>query len=302
MTKISCLLLFFLFTLYSNSQAQTPHNLIGQYTFVQSIMIQPAKSDGTTLKNGTTDWPQIPSEVNQKFKVLSTTTSKAIIQVLDYTKKNDSTTINRKVIPTPKFYLYNFKGSKAAYDSLSFETTNARSYGEKQLYFTVDTSFIADPNIATKQTKVGGSLALGVINFPFKYRPQRGNGDFSGALNFGVGIGYTIPHKTWRQFTWSIISGYSFSNVVLDSSNTSKNQGSLSSSNNYSAFSFSIGLLTQYQQIQAGVFLGWDRISNINQREFGWSYQGKPWISVGFGFAIFSIQNKTTNNSSSSQQ
>jgi hypothetical protein len=76
----------------------------------------------------------------------------------------------------------------------------------------------------------------------------------------------------------------------------------LASTNNFTAFSFSLGILAEYQRVQAGIFLGWDRIGKLNQREFDWQYQGKPWISVGFGFAIFSGQKeKTEKNPEASQ-
>jgi len=45
--------------------------------------------------------------------------------------------------------------------------------------------------------------------------------------------------------------------------------------------------MVEYQNIQAGVFVGWDHIGRINQNTYGWIYQSKPWISVGFGYAIF---------------
>ena len=276
-----------------NSYAQNSSNSrIGLYIWKQAVMIQPADVNGTALNNGATppvnDQP-IASKSGQKFRVLQLVSNNtlAVIQVLDYTEKNTKT---RKYKATSDFYKYNFKGTAGLYTGLTDEAVNSRSYGTNQAYFTVPIGIITDETLAIKEDKIGGALAAGVINFPFKYRPQKGMADFSGAFNFGAGIGYKFPHKSWRQFSYSIMSGYSISNVVLDSSNSNKNQGKLASTNNFTAFSFSIGFLAEYQRVQAGIFLGWDRISKINQREFEWQYQGKSWISVGFGFAIFSAQ------------
>jgi hypothetical protein len=58
----------------------------------------------------------------------------------------------------------------------------------------------------------------------------------------------------------------------------------------------------KYQKVQAGIFIGWDRIGKLNQREFKWQYQGKSWISVGFGFAIFSGQKEKVDNTPSATQ
>ena len=267
---------------------------IGLYKWTEAVFIQPCDIDGANTLD-----PAIPSKAGQKFRVITIKDgANAIIQILDYTTSSGKA--DKKLSPTTDFYRYNFDGIASDYSNLSDEDANSRSYGDKQRYFKVGVAYIEA--LAVRETRIGGALAAGVINFPFKYRPQKGNADFSGAFNFGAGIGYKFHHKSWRQFTYSIISGYSISNVVLDSSNANKNQGKLSSTNNFTAFSFSLGLLAEYQRVQAGIFIGWDRISKLNHREFDWQYQGKPWISVGFGFAIFSGQKEQGDKNTTADQ
>jgi len=196
----------------------------------------------------------------------------------------------RKYVDTPDFYKYNFWGNKNNYDNLSSEKINSRDYGEFQAYFKVSLADVEE--FSRRESYIAGSLTAGIINFPFKYRPQKDKVDFSGAFNFGAGIGYTFRHKSYHKTTHSIISGYSISNIVLDSSNTVRNQNKLASTNNFTSLSISLGYLIQHQTVQAGIFIGFDQISKINQDQYGWVYQGQPWISIGFGLAIFSGQNE----------
>lgn len=295
---------------------------IGVYTWHDAVPLTPCDIIGNVLTSGTTAVALNPvlSLSGQKFLLFKVNSDgSALIQVLDYTKpvivapnrinrvvnalKSSSTAsppaTGRIYNVDPEFYRYNFLGDPTAYSALSVADANSRSYGVNQRYFKVGINLVEQ--CARKESRIGSSLAAGVINFPFKYRFQKNNEDFSGAFNFGAGLGVTLPHKVWRKYTHSIISGYSFSNVVLDSSNANKHQDKLASTNNFSAFSFSIGYLIQYQRVQGGIFLGWDRISKINENQFSWQYQGKPWVSIGFGVAIFSNQNEKPQDDKKSQ-
>ena len=276
---------------------------IGLYKWKDVVLIQPSDINGDA--DGSSE---IMTKVEQKFRVVKILDGgKVLIQVLDYTKeindikKTASKSAEVKLYNAEAdFFKYNFKGTLDDYTSLSADKVNSRNYGLNQAYFTVDLVYIDD--CAIKEERIGGALTVGVMNLPFKYRPQKGNADFTGAFNFGVAIGYKFPHKSWRNFTHSIISGYSISNIVLDSSSTNKNQLKLASTNNFSAFSFSVGYLVEYQRVQAILSFGWDYLSKVNQRQFDWQYQAKPWISVGFGVAIFSDQKEKESKNPQKEQ
>jgi hypothetical protein len=66
--------------------------------------------------------------------------------------------------------------------------------------------------------------------------------------------------------------------------------------NNISALTLSFGIMAQYHKVQIVLLLGWDRISNLNNTTYGWKYQGRPWISIGLGYSIFTTN--TTDQSS----
>lgn len=246
---------------------------LGGYFWSESVPMVESSLDGTTRGN------MVLSIKGQKFKIVNIINDGVILRVLDYPSGS------------PNFQLYNFKGPIGVYNALSAQAKTSRNYGANQQFFFVEFDKVV--LYAITDEKIRGSLAVGVINFPFKLRLQQGEEDFSGAFNFGAGIGYTLPHRSYSKYQYSFISGYSISSVNLDNSSTRRNQAQLESSNNFTAFSFSIGFLIQYEKAQAGIFVGWDQINRINQEQFGWKYQGKTWLSVGFGYSIFSNEKKS---------
>lgn len=291
-----CIILLLVCLILTPLFAQTNDNSkIGLYKWKEAVLIKHCNIDGTEIPQ-----PEVITKSGQMFRVLKIIEgSEVIIQILDYTESITSGK-RRTYQPTADFFKYNFIGTTVDFDSLTEEQVISKNYGQRQAYFKVGITLIDQH--ATKESYITGSLAAGVINFPFKYRPQKGNSDFSGSFNFGAGIGYTFKHKIYSPYTHSIISGYSISNIVLDASNVKKNQDKLETTNNFTAFSFSLGYLIQYQSVQAGIFIGWDRISKINHLEFDWQYQGKTWISVGFGLAIFSSQKEKSNEKQATTQ
>ncbi len=284
----------------SNGQAKK----IGLYKWNESVIIQPSDINGGALAA-----PKLETEPGQKFRVIAikinktTTKNIAVIKFLDYTSyKRQLLFFNKRLIADPRFYKFNYSNTPEIYKLLDDPKKNSRNYGADQRYFTVELTEIDSLASKVLPTKVGGALAFGIINFPFKYRTKKNSNDFTGAFNFGAALGYKLPHRTYHNFTYSLLSGYSISNVVLDSASTGKNQSKLASTNNFTAFSFSLGFLVEYQKVQAGVFIGWDQINRINQNQFEWQYQGKPWLSVGFGYSIFAPQTTKADSKSNTTQ
>lgn len=284
--KKTLLLLFAYSFIVSTSRSQsTATSIYGQYIWTQATILKPCDDQGNDDHSESIRL----SEPKQKFKVLKLIEGEktAIIQILNYRGASNA------------FYKYNFFGDSADLSNFTTEHIKANLLGDHQAYFKVAVDDIN--KFAAKDFIESASLAFGVINFPFKLRPQKGLGDFSGSFNFGAAIGVKFAHRSWRKISNSIITAYSISNINLDSVSVTHNQDKLTSTNNFTAFSFSIGYLLEYDKIQVGLFIGWDQLSRINQLNFGWRYQGKPWISIGFGYAIFS-SSKATEAAENKQQ
>lgn len=272
-------------------------SIIGLYTWSKSIEMKPL----------TADWQEdnsIPYKIlsipGQKFIVVGSqgeNHSVVIIKILDYKKideKTDKKTDKNKTYkPLPKFFTYNFIGDASKYESISLDKQNSRNYEDRQRYFKINKS---DLKYARKKIKIAASLSFGVINFPFKYRPQKDKGDFSGNFNLGAAVGCKFGYKNWRKTTYSLLIGYSIGSATLDSISVAKNANKLKTTNNFATISLSIGGLIEYNKVQVGIFLGLDRINRINQLEFDWIYQSKPWISIGLGYTIFSQEKPSKND------
>lgn len=303
-----------LFISLSMSAQNSEKKYTGIYTWKTQIEMQKATYQGDSVI-GQSEM----SKFKQRFVVIREIEEDyVLIRILDYTCKAKNMTIpvnseentkdvkvakgdkvsNFEFLPTPNFYVYNFSGSPDDFYSLSDEKRNARSYDTLQTYFLVSKSDI-DNNTYYRE-KV--TLALGVINFPFKARVQSKNEDFSGSFNFGTAIGLKFPRRSYRNWSLSLITGYSLSNINIDTASVQNNKSLLLSNNNFTGFSISAGLLTEFKNIQVGLFIGWDHLTKINQRTFDWDYQGKPWLSVGFGYAIFSNEGARKTNLSKADE
>jgi hypothetical protein len=294
MRKVFC---FFLLTIFSISQvfSQDAFNYSGIYRWTASVKLERSYLDGST-DNDLDDNP-IFSITNQLFWVVNTQGNDAIIKILYYTKKNGDL---KNGNASDNFFTYNFDGSYSAWDSLRSSKKKAKQFGDNQSYFKVPISILNSK--ALPYTRIDWSLSVGALNFPFKYRFQKGYGDFSGSFNFGTGVGLLIPHDSAARWNYTILAGFSISQINIDSVSATRNWKGLTSSNNFAAFSFSIGMMLQNNKVQVGVFFGWDRLGRLNNAEYGWIYQGKPWVSIGLGYSIFAADNKTDKSGTTTQK
>lgn len=292
MKKIIHLIFLMMYSveIYANNEQES---ILGLYSWREVVVMIPCKIDGERITEtvGLIKMDKISSLVGQKFRVLDELDSNyLLIKILDYPSPADAEenkTRGEEESEYGNFFLYNYEGDLESYNKLDTDFRNKRIYGQKQRYFKVKSTQLRA--YSRKEESIGAALNAGIINFPFRLRPQKGIVDFSGAFNFGAAIGYTFRHKSWREVKHSLLTGYSISNVVLDSMSTTRNSDKLTSTNNFTSLSFSLGYMIQYQQVQVGIFLGLDQLSRINQRTYGWIYQSKPWVSLGFGLSIFSL-------------
>jgi len=316
---------FLLFTLltFISSSAIAQDILKGSYEWTQRVfMIEPKDgngSDGSILNinsiikmlndNSPADTDKklefkkekvIISLVGQKFVVIDKINDKwALIMILDYSYKKDKknkseTTADDK---GPLYFKYNFSGNETVFNDLTTEMEKSTKANDKyQKYFLVNISDIE--KYAIRTGRYAGSLAIGVLNLPFKFRPQR-RSDFSGGFNLGVAVGYKMPHNVNRKTSVSILGGFSLSTQNIDTTTIKRNLSLVQGVNNLSSLSYSLGGIIEYENAQVGLFFGLDLLNRINQSNFGWVYQGKPWISFGIGYSIFSkekVKPETKNN------
>lgn len=234
---------------------------------------------------------QIPdsqiSQTGQLFKIIMPRNSredgKTLIKMLKY-EENEA---EYQIYNSKKIFLNEGNQACEACENNDCKCLPPKST-EVELFFEVPDEWI---NQYAKESRyIRAGLSIGVLYFPFKFRPQQGVQDFEGAFNLGAALGYTLDHDEDNPWTFSFLGGFSLANLRVSERAVKYNSNLLKNTNDFSAISFSVGIILQYEKVQAGAFLGVDRLSYNNHKTFGWIYQGKPWVSIGFGYAVFTPQ------------
>lgn len=269
--KLVCLPVALLL-LSSNLTAQSNEETrIGAYKWIRSIRMTPSDIEGKDLS-----LEKVLSRPGQTFLVVfdDETNEQVIIKIDNYTE-------NQTLLLT-----YNFNSKEKEIKDLSPEQRSSRLYDSAQRYFSVSYSDLETH--AVRKEKVKAELALGVINYPLKIRFQKGNADFTGAFNLGLAANYTFPASTDQMNRWSLLFGSSLTNVNLTGSSVSQNSETLEDRSDVTAYSFAGGVMVERNKAQIGLFYGFDFLGKQNKDFYGWRYQGKPWISIGFSYSLFS--------------
>lgn len=303
-TAYKFILIVFIFSFLSPNAQNQEVSALGLYKWNGRVFMQPCDAKGTEIPNS----DLIISESGQYFTILavgkSTVEPYYIIQISAYKDKkgkieNDEMTRTSSDFLKSKYFLYNYQETKdSSYKLRSKIPLNLSQLGSNQKFFKVSIEIVKEK--AIREDRIGAGVAFGVMNFPFKFRLQ--NTDFTSNFNLGASIGIKCARKSWRKSGLSFLVGYGMSTINLDSASVTKNHQKLVSTNNFSAISLSIGCLFEFEKVQAGFFFGWDRMNRLNQKEFGWIYQAKPWVSIGFGYSIFSIEKETSSSSKTNSE
>ena len=309
--KIKFFLSLFISTLsiYQSSNAQssilTSSVTTTSPTGVQTSTVTTTSQNNNTIDFGTYVWtvnvPMIKCDFNGKTIVVAT--NDTIAQSLEgqnfiiYNSTLNGDYIIKIIAYNDEanFYKYCFKGADSDFKTNFKDGKDNGDYGIYQLYFRVSSQLIL--KYAVKSNHVNVGLAAGVLSFLYKYRGQSPNKDFSGAYNMNAAVGLTLGHKADANFTYTILGSFGIGTLNLDSSVVNKNKDKVQATNNYNVLSFAFGGMISYQKVQIGVFMGVDRLSNLNQQYFDWKFQGNPWFSIGLGYSIFTPTKVTSADS-----
>lgn len=126
-------------------------------------------------------------------------------------------------------------------------------------------------------------LILGNVITPVKIRFQ----PFQFSKDFTVGPTFGIQYQKQESapIHWNILVSIGVTSITLDSYNTNQY---LENTNEVIAFTPSLGIMFNYHSIQVGIFSGIDIINSNQEVATYYLYQAKPWLGLGFGYAIFS--------------
>jgi hypothetical protein len=198
------------------------------------------------------DTSKMIAEIGSRFIVVYEEKDNCIIRFLLNTKRNKKAILDFKGKEIENYKYYTIKKAQLDFKAIS---ANFNNY----------------------------SLAVGSTITPLKlrFKPFTFSKDFT--IGPTIGIRYT-PHE-YSKISYSTLIGVGISSITLDSFNTN---GFLSNNLETIAFTPSIGGMLEYGNSQVGVFIGLDLLNSSNDASNHFIYKGSPWISIGFGYAIFS--------------
>lgn len=196
-------------------------------------------------------------------------------------KKNDRFTIVGEEGEYYRVYFWNWREDNPNYKELNYnEETN------EQRFFLIKKNEI---DIQSRKIYDRWSAEMGVLAFPFKYRPNDGSFEPTFSLNFTAGTTFN-PWRT-NEHTFSLLLGVGPSSAKVNNSNI-KNANELIDGDLYlAAVTFSLNFVYTYDFAQFGISAGLD---NLFENKYDWKNQGKPWFSFGVGVDIFKSSKTAT--------
>lgn len=147
------------------------------------------------------------------------------------------------------------------------------------------------------------TLTAGTVLIPIKLRPSNNIGgqfNFSSDVALGPFIGAKKRISSYREHFASIGFNIGISSVNVSPDNTDiQDQVALAENSeiidfkeqNFAAFTYSLGLVFEFSNVQIGAFIGRDLINNNDY--YQWQYHKKTWYSIGLGYSILSRPDKS---------
>lgn len=162
----------------------------------------------------------------------------------------------------------------AFYDSYYFDLNyNAETGLERYFLISLAQLAASASPLAPSFIPISGALIM-----PFKFRPQNGS-DFTKDVTFSGmgGAAWTMGNRNDRSVGFML--GIGITSVTL-----TKENSTVTETQDRAALTFSGATLFQWQKLQIGLVGGWDILGAGNA---SWAYNKQPWLAAGVGFSIF---------------
>ena len=115
---------------------------------------------------------------------------------------------------------------------------------------------------------------------------NEGSFEFETNLSIGssvsTGLRYNLT-KEDRYFEFT--GGIGITKVNLKPSNSNLENETLSPA----AFTIALGFLFHYDKMNAGLFLGWDKISGEEQQKYDWKHNNDLWLGIGLNIGVLNL-------------
>lgn len=188
-------------------------------------------------------------------------------------KKNYKFTIVGEKDDKYKIYFWNWSETAKNYDIF-----NVDSETNEQKFFLIDKDLI---DIYSVKIFSKFDPTYGVLTFPFKWRLNTGDVEPTFSLNIAGGVKWRPDNTNRHVFSFLLGAGPSSAKLNAHNTNTEEAINEV----DVAAVTLSSSLLYQFEFVQFGVSVGFDKI--FNNDKYDWSNQGKPWFTLGIGLNIF---------------
>jgi hypothetical protein len=135
---------------------------------------------------------------------------------------------------------------------------------------------------------------IGVFTVPFKLRFN--DFSFESNVNIGTSIGAKIRYDRRKEkgFALEPLLGIGLSAISLN-----KDNSDFQETTNLSAFSFNGGFIFHITDtVNLGAILGFDYLSDVDQKKYNWVHNGNGWLGLGVNIA-FGTGSENTRNAGS---
>ena len=255
---------------------------------------------------------EIKKDGNYYFKNISRNVTKK----LDSKAESYNTEVKGKILNLLEGTSYNVKVSKIENDSVFFvfgtfkkgeevlintlqeysphlKSTDSPNFnnnsGRKNIQYVLPKD-IFSKNVGVLYNRV--EYRVGVFTVPYKLRLSSFSFDANVNLGANLGVKFRWNRRIENGFSFEPIFGVGLASIKLDKDNSLSTEPT-----NVSAFTINTGVLLHLTSlINVGLTYGFDNISQNDQNNYKWKYQGKGWLGIGINVS-FGNQGSNTGNS-----
>jgi|GEM_PF-5990835 len=153
---------------------------------------------------------------------------------------------------------------------------------EETLFFAVPTDELLRNAVPWQGLSWRPQVAAGTVILPVKMRLAPF--DFSRDFALGLTVGARWRISRYQPHYVNALFAFNANIVTIDSLSTG---GRTRRATDLGALGTAVGAVLDFNGPQVGIFSGLDWLSRRDQVATNWHYQGRPWLSVGVGFTLF---------------
>lgn len=162
--------------------------------------------------------------------------------------------------------------------------TSTTKQANNDKYFLIPTDKLKTFAVGIYREKFQYTLGTVVVPVKLRFAPTF---DFSKDFALGLSLGAKFRTSQHRKEYIVPVLFSTITSITLDSLTTA---GRVNKRRDEAGYSAGIGLVFEFEEGQIGAFLGYDHISKL--ADTNWQFHGKPWLSIGVGYSIFSSGKK----------